>query len=81
MPSQNGSSSTKTETPVGVDYFKILGWRINNPDDQKTDEEILAHYAQVNQRCAESSLSSPLYRARAERDPEFFSKFSSGAAR
>jgi len=49
------------------------------PDwNEEKDRFWREHLEQVRQRCVKEFSSSPLYQARAEKDPEYWNKFSVG---
>ncbi|MAC33791.1 MAG: hypothetical protein CME38_09355 [Haliea sp.] len=52
------------------------------PDwNEEKERQAQEQRKQVRQRCAEEYSSSPLWQARAERDPEYWNKFSPGRIR
>lgn len=83
MTSQN-SPSSETPIPDGIRHFKKLAIASWNPE--MTEDQLQAEYDRqesVRLRDALQSLSSPLYRARAERlgMTEYLRQFSTGAVR
>jgi hypothetical protein len=57
------------------EYFLLLTWRDWNPNDSRTDEQILEAQAKARERLAPIYATSPLYRERAEKDPNYWKTF------
>ena len=55
----------------------LMAIDLNSPESLAWLEQV----KQMRQSCAEEYSSSPLWRARAERDPEYWNKFSTGRIR
>lgn len=74
--SEVGNSS---ECVMESQDFHILAHRLHG--STATDAEILAQVERVRQRCVAEFSSSPLYQARAAKDPEYWNTFYVGRAR
>ncbi|MDO8864129.1 hypothetical protein Q6D67_20800 [Haliea sp. E1-2-M8] len=69
-------------TSIPISTLIAEGDPLTPPDwNEQKEREAQEQRELVRQRCEEEYSSSPLWRARAERDPEFWKKFSPGRIR
>lgn len=73
----NSSYSTSPESNSSTEQEPLL-----TVDDlwPEPSAEVLAQIEAVRQRCVEAFSSAPLYKARAEKDPEYWKRFYVGRA-